>query len=78
MLVGKFASSNQKHHPGLGSDTLSVWNFSAISTDMGDGIAKCQLISQAIQACPKCTSRHSAVADDVFGTVESDNLFIWY
>ena len=78
MLLGKFASSNQKHDPGLGSDTSSVWNFSAISTDLGDGIAKCQLFSQAIQACTKCTSRHSAVADDVFGTLESDNLFISY
>ena len=27
MLRGKFASTNQKHYPDLGSDTSSVWNF---------------------------------------------------
>ena len=27
MLIGKFASSNQKHYPDLGSDVSSVWDF---------------------------------------------------
>ena len=76
MLLGKFASTTQKHYPDLDSDTLSVWNFSAISTDIGDGFAKCQLFSQTTQTCTKCTCWHSAVADDVFSTLE--NLFMWY
>ena len=76
MLLRKFASTNQKHYPDLDSDTSSVWNFCAISTDIGDGIAKCQLFSQAIQTCTKCTWWHSAVADDVFSTLESDNLLM--
>ena len=30
LLIGwKFASTNQKHYPDLGSDTSSVWNFCA-------------------------------------------------
>ena len=76
MLLRKFASTNQKHYPDLGSDTSSVWNFCAISTDTGDGIAKCQLFSQATQTCTKCTWWHIAVADDVFSTLESDNLLM--
>ena len=31
---GKFASANQKHCPGLGSDTSSVWNFRARLSDV--------------------------------------------
>ena len=31
---GKFALTNQKHYPDLGSDTSSVWNFCARSTDV--------------------------------------------
>ena len=30
----KFASSNQKHYPGLDSDTSSVWNFCARCADV--------------------------------------------
>ena len=34
-VVGwKFASTNQKHHPDLGSDTSSVWSFCACSSDV--------------------------------------------
>ena len=34
-LIGwKFASSNQKHYPDLGCDTLSVWNFCAHFSDV--------------------------------------------
>ena len=29
MPRGKFASTNQKHYPDLGSDASSVWNFCA-------------------------------------------------
>ena len=42
---GRFASTNQKHYPDLGSDTSSVWNFCArfsdvISREISGGIAK--------------------------------------
>ena len=30
--LGKFASTNQKHYPDLGSDTSSVWNFCSRSS----------------------------------------------
>ena len=30
----KIASTNQKHYPDLGSDTSSVWNFCARSSDV--------------------------------------------
>ena len=33
VVVWKFASTSQKHHPDLGSDTSSVWNFCARSSD---------------------------------------------
>ena len=48
----KFASTNQKHYPDLGSDALSVWNFLAHFSDVisretiGD-VTKCRLFSQA-------------------------------
>ena len=32
--LGKFASTNQKHHPDWGSDTSSVWNFCGRSSDV--------------------------------------------
>ena len=31
---GKFASTNQKHYPDLGSDASSVWNFCACFSDV--------------------------------------------
>ena len=31
---GKFASTNQKHYPDLGSDTSSAWNFCTRSSDV--------------------------------------------
>ena len=31
---GKFASTNQKHYPDLGSDASSVWNFCARFSDV--------------------------------------------
>ena len=34
LLQGKFASINQNHHPGLESDTSSVWNFHSHSSDV--------------------------------------------
>ena len=34
MIGEKFASSNQKHYPDLGSDTSLVWNFSSRSCDV--------------------------------------------
>ena len=34
MLRGKFASTNQKHYPDLGSDTSSVWNFCSRFSDI--------------------------------------------
>ena len=48
----KFASTNQKHYPDLGSDALSVWNFLAhfsdvISRETIGGVTKCRLFSQA-------------------------------
>ena len=44
--------ANHRHFPDLGSDTSSVWNFSACSADVisrGDYVAKCRLFSQATQ-----------------------------
>ena len=34
VLRGKYAATNQKHYPDLGSDTSSVWNFFACSSDV--------------------------------------------
>ena len=34
LISWKFASSNQKHFPDLGSDTSSVWNFCANFSDI--------------------------------------------
>ena len=34
MSRGKFASTNQKHYPDLGSDTSLAWNFCARSSDV--------------------------------------------
>ena len=34
MLHGKFAPTNQKHHPDLGSDVSSVWNFCTCFLDL--------------------------------------------
>ena len=31
---GKFASTNQKHHPNVCSDTSLVWNFCALFSDV--------------------------------------------
>ena len=48
-----FASTNQKHYPGLPSDASSVWNFCACSSDVtfcgetSSGVAKFWLFSQA-------------------------------
>ena len=50
----KFASTNQKHYPDLGSDASSVWNFCTRFSDViwretsGD-VAKCRLLSKAKQ-----------------------------
>ena len=45
---GKFASTNQKHYPDLGTDASSVWNFcTPVSTsfceETSGGIRKCLL-----------------------------------
>ena len=43
----KFASTNQKHYPDLGSDTSSVWNFWARFARRPVGVVKCRgLFSQ--------------------------------
>ena len=47
VLPGK---TNQKHYPDMVSDTSSVWNFSARSSDVisrGNYVAKRRLFSQA-------------------------------
>ena len=45
----KFASTNQKHYPDLGSDVLSVWNFLAHFSDVSSRGNHwwCRLFSQA-------------------------------
>ena len=48
----KFASTNQKHYPDLGTDASSVWNSCArfsdvISRENSRGVAKFLLLSQA-------------------------------
>ena len=56
ILRGKFASTNQKHYPGLTNDASSVWNFCRRSSDVisrgRGGIAKCWLFSQIIKVDP--------------------------
>ena len=58
----KFALSNQKNYPDLGSDASSVWNFSALVSqtsfrgETSGGIANCRLFSQAARRRHgKCT-----------------------
>ena len=47
-------TTNQKHYPDPGTDTSSVWNFYARSSDVisrdetSDGVAKCWIFPQAI------------------------------
>ena len=52
-LSRKIASSNQKHYPDLGSNTLSVWNMisalvssTSFCGETTDGVARFRLFSQ--------------------------------
>ena len=55
LLIGrvttKFASTNQKHNPDLGSEESTVWNFCSRFSDVisRGGVAKCQLFSEATE-----------------------------
>ena len=69
VLIGwKFASTNQKHYPDLGSDLSLVWNFCARFSDVirGEtcgGVAKCRMFSQVIDSTEWPTYQHDRELD---------------
>ena len=75
--LGKFASTNQKHYPDLGSDVSSVWNFCARSFrgETSGGVTKCRLFLRLSQTPLIRTMRRPKKVDILMGCSCNERAF---
>ena len=75
--LGKFASTNQKHYPDLGSDVSSVWNFCARSFrgETSGGVTKCRLFLRLSQTPLIRTMRRPKQVDILMGCSCNERAF---